>query len=89
MPHRAGNRDSTALSEIGPSHNYPLAEEIEDVSGRSDPAVMDAGRWPTYGHPRGTAAVLEPYTQRVDQWQDARLSPSEAAGSRPHSPSVS
>ncbi len=52
MPNRARNRDSTALSQIGPSRNYPLAEEIEDLSGRSDPAAMDAGLWPTYGHPR-------------------------------------
>ena len=29
-------------------------------SGRSDPAVMDAGRWPTYGHPRGTAGCPIP-----------------------------
>ena len=58
------NAGSTAFSEIGTSHDYPFAEEIEDRSGRSEPAVMDAGRWPTHGHPHGSAAVLEtPYAE--------------------------
>jgi hypothetical protein len=37
LPNRARNRDFTTLSRIGPSRNYPLAEEIEELSGRSNP----------------------------------------------------
>ena len=62
--HTPWNRNSVASSRIGPSRNDLLAEEIIESSDRSDSMQCMPRSWPTHGHPRWMAWMLEtPYSE--------------------------
>ena len=87
--HQARNRDFTPLNQIRLSRSYPLTEEIEESSCSSDPDVMHAAPLTDSRALAGRRGCSTLHTQRAVPWQEARLTASEAAGSRPYSRSRS